>query len=53
MKVDDFHNSTHPVLMDCSPAPINPSTNHHDDEPAFSEDEDDDIPLGFFLQLFN
>jgi hypothetical protein len=47
MKVDDFHNSAHPaLLMDCPQVQSHSPINNHDDEPAFSDDEDDDVPLG-------
>jgi hypothetical protein len=52
MKVDDFHNQGHPVMMDCSPSvPSHPPTHTHmhDEEPAFSDDEDEDVPLGSVL----
>jgi hypothetical protein len=46
MKVDDFHNSGHPaLLMDGPQVQSHSPINNHDDEPAFSDDEDD-VPLG-------
>lgn len=47
MKVDDFQNSAHQALhMDGPQVQSHSPINNHSDEPAFSDDEDDDVPLG-------
>ncbi|XP_059474245.1 integrator complex subunit 3 isoform X2 [Neocloeon triangulifer] len=49
VKHEDFPHPSHPVLMDCSPVPISPSNNH--DEPAFSDEDEEDVPLATKVKL--